>query len=204
MKRLLFTSLLLSVIVVLHAQHRSRTTKNLPNWTKGTIVMQSGDTVRCDLRYNRMTPEGLLQVRENENVFTLTAKEVKAFSYFDEKKNATRNFYAFTILPDPTEPSREFFLESIYSDTNFFILNHRTIGYPHDYMEYTPFKRQGPINKQYILEVRSGKVVPMSKENTLMLLSAHETEIQSYIESHRVKFKTVSDFINVFEYNRSL
>jgi hypothetical protein len=204
MKRLFLFTVLFCVVVSLSAQKRSRVTKNLPDWTNGIIVMQSGDTVRCDLRYSRMTPGGLLQVRENENVFTLTAKEVKAFSYFDEKKNATRNFYTFTVLPDPTEPSREFFLECIYSDANFYILNHKTIGYPHDYMEYTPFKRQGPINKQYIMDLRSGKVLPMSKENTLVVLSAHKTEIMTYIQTNGLKFKTVGDYINVFEYNRSL
>jgi hypothetical protein len=205
MKRLLFSFLLIGVMLPIHAQTKSQITgKDLPAWSRGTIVLQNGDTIQCDLRYSRMTPEGLLQVRDNENIITVTAKDAKAFSYFDEKKNAVRKFYAFTMLPDPTAPTREFFLECVYGNDHFSILNHRTIGYPYEYMEYSPFKRTAPVNKKYILDSRSGKLIPLSKENTLEVLQERKPEILSYIETNGLKFKSVTDYINVFEYHNSL
>jgi hypothetical protein len=202
MKRL-FYFLGLSFILLTEAQAQLEINGST-EWSNGEIILHSNDTVNCRLRYNQILSEGVLQVLDRETILTLSVKDVKAFSFFDEKKNCNRSFYTLSLQDDGTIKSHDFFLEHLYSDDHFFILNHNTIGLAYDYMEYTPFKRKTSINKKYLLDLHSGKLLPLSKKNVLHLLQDRKKLIASYIEDNSLKLKKVSDYINLFQYYRSL
>jgi hypothetical protein len=97
------------------------------------------------------------------------------------------------------------FLESLYNDKQFIILNHRTMDVPYDYMNYTRLiSKPVRISKKYILNTRTGELLPLSKENTLRLLERRKDEITAFIQEHHLRFKKVADFIDVLEYHSSL
>ena len=173
-----------------------------PDWTNGLVVLETNDTVACQLRYNQMVPEGLLQVLDGQTVLTLSVKDVKCFFFYDPKKDRHRKFYTLSI-PMNGGVKREMFLEYIYGNENVSILNHKTMGLAHAYMEYTPFKQPIPLNKQYLLDCKTGEVLPISEENAMSLLEERQ-KVASFIESNHIRFRKISDYVKVFEYDRSL
>jgi hypothetical protein len=173
-----------------------------PDWTPGVVVLETNDTVSCSIRYNQMVPEGLLQVLDGNNILTLSVKDVKCFFYLDPGKNRYRNFFTLAV-PFEGKPSREMFLEYIYGNEHVSILNHKTMGLAHSYMEFTPFKQPIPLNKLYLLNTSTGEVLPISEKNALSFLEK-KPEVAAYIENNDIRFRKLSDYVKVFEYERSL
>lgn len=173
-----------------------------PDWTSGHVVLETNDTVSCTLRFNQMVPEGLLQVLDGDNILTLSVKDVKSFLFFDPKKNRYRRFFTLSV-PLNGYVTREMFLEYVYGNENVSILNHKTMGLAHTYMEFSPLKQATPKNKQYLLDSSTGVLLPMSKENALSLLD-NKQKVASFIESKELRFRKVSDYVKIFEYHRSL
>lgn len=173
-----------------------------PDWTSGLVVLETNDTISCTLRFNQMVSEGLLQALDGDNILTLSVKDVKSFLFFDPKKNRYRRFFTLSI-PLNGYVTREMFLEYVYGNENVSILNHKTMGLAHTYMEFSPLKQATPMNKQYLLDSSTGVLLPMSKENALSLLGNKE-KMASFIESNEIRFRKVSDYVKIFEYHRSL
>lgn len=173
-----------------------------PDWTPGVIVLETSDTVACILRYNQLVPEGLLQVREGETILTLSVRDVKCFFFYDPRLERHRKFYTLSV-PVNGRVSREMFLEYIYGNDKVSILNHKTMGLAHAYMEYTPFKQPIPISKQYLLNCKTGELLPISEENALSLLDKKKL-VNNFIEQNHIRFRKISDYVKIFEYDQSL
>ena len=173
-----------------------------PDWTPGMVVLETNDTVGCTLRYNQMVPEGLLQVLDGEKILTLSVKDVKCFFFFDGRKNRYRKFYTLSVPMNGYAP-REMFLEYVYGNDRVAILNHKTMGLAHAYMEFTPFKQPIPLNKLYLLNGETGEVLPISEENAFTLLEKKQ-QVAGFIESSGLRFRKLSDYVKIFEYDRSL
>jgi hypothetical protein len=173
-----------------------------PDWTPGVVVLETDDTVACTLRYSQLVPEGLLQVADADNILTLSVRDVKSFSFFDAHLNRYRKFFTLSI-PLEGRKSREMFLEYIYGNDRVSILNHKTMGLAHSYMEFTPFKQPVPLSKQYLLDRRTGKLMPLSEQNALSLLQKRR-KVAKYIRNHDIRFRKLSDYVNIFEYDLSL
>ena len=173
-----------------------------PEWTQGVVVLETDDTVACTLRYNQMVPEGLLQVLDGENVLTLSVKDVKSFYFFDSIRNRHRKFFTLT-LPLDGQVERETFLEYVYGNDKVSILNHKTMGLTHAYMEFTPFKQPVPVSRLYLLDLRSGELLPISEDNALSLLD-NKREVSNFIHANSIRFRRVSDYVKIFEYEQSL
>ena len=173
-----------------------------PDWTPGVVVLETNDTVACTLRYTQMVPEGLLQVADGENILTLSVRDVKSFFFFDSHRKRYRKFFTLSV-PLDGQKSREMFLEYVYGNDRVSILNHKTMGLAHAYMEFTPFKQPVPVNKQYLLDCRTGKLMPISEENALSLLDK-KGQVANYIQDNDIRFHKLSDYVKIFEYDRSL
>lgn len=173
-----------------------------PDWTPGLVVLETNDTVACTLRFNQIVPEGLLQVLDGENVLTLSVKDVKCFFFFDAKKNRYRKFFTLSVPLDGYK-NRETFMEYVYGNDRVSILSHKTMGLAHAYMEFSPFRQPVPLNKQYLLDCQTGQLLPISEENAISLLEKKH-EVTGFIETHGIRFRKLSDYVKIFEYDRSL
>lgn len=173
-----------------------------PDWTQGTVVLETNDTVACTLRYSQMVPEGLLQVEDGDNILTLSVKDVRSFSFFDARRNRYRKFFTLAV-PLDGQKKREMFLEYVYGNDRVSILNHKTMGLAHGYLEFTPFRQPVPVSKQYLLNCKTGEVTPISEENALALLQQRE-KVATYIQSNGIRFRRLSDYVKIFQYDRSL
>ncbi|HEY9488859.1 MAG TPA: hypothetical protein VIQ51_11025, partial [Chryseosolibacter sp.] len=182
----LFFSLLLSAsfINLPHQNNPNLPIQFYPDWTPGLVVLETNDTVQCLLRYNQIVPEGLLQVLDGENILTLSVKDVKCFFFFDSKKERYRKFFTLSV-PLNGQVNREMFLEYLYGNDKVSILNHKTMGLAHGYMEHTPFKQPMPINRQYLFDSRTGTLLPISEENALSLIGDNQ-KVSAFIESNGI------------------
>lgn len=172
-----------------------------PDWTHGLVVLETNDTVACELRFNQMVPEGLLQVLDGGNILTLSVRDVKCFFFFDPVKDRYRKFFTLTV-PIGGEVPRETFLEYVYGNERVSILNHKTMGLPYSYMEFTPFKQPVPLNRQYLLNCKTGALLPLSEENAFTLLEKKE-EVSRFVAKNDLRFRKLSDYVKIFEYDQS-
>jgi hypothetical protein len=202
MKRLLiYLTLYWMGILLSQAQPESTTPYSL-HWNRGLIHFKSGDSIACTLRYNHSDSHGVLQVIENDNIITLLPQDVLSFSFFDNQRKRQRKFVSLTTT---TDSPQFFFMENLYSDSRFAIVNHRTMDVPYGYMHYTRLiSKPVPMNKKYILDAGTGTMLPLSRENALRLMNTKRNEVSAYIQSHRLKFKKTADYIHLFEYHNSL
>lgn len=200
----LFFSIILSAscLQLPPANNPNLSAQYYPDWTPGIVVLETNDTVACSLRYNQMVPEGLLQVLDGENILTLSVRDVKCFFYYDSIQDRHRRFFTLSV-PLNRQVHREMFLEYVYGNDKVSILNHKTMGLAHSYMELSPFKQSIPLNKLYLLDCRKGEVFPISEENALSMLDKKESVI-GFIETNGIRFRKLSDYVRVFEYEKSL
>lgn len=173
------------------------------NWNEGAVIFATGDTVSCQVRYNLSATHSTLQIKGDDTILTILPKDVKVFSFFDPSKKKVRSFSSLKL--EPYVPGNEMFVETLYDDARFRILNHRTYGIPYEYMEYTRFiSRPVKMSKRYILDLSTGELLPMSKENLLRLITKRKTEIAAFINKHNLKFKKVADYIALLQFHHSL
>ena len=173
-------------------------------WNDGSVVFKTGDTLMCKLRYNHAASCGILQVLENEIPVTVSPLDVASFSFYDERKQRLRRFSSLAI-GQLEEKGQFFFVENIYSDHRFSIVNHRTMDVPNGYMNYTRLiSKPVPMSKKFILDATTGQLLPLSKENAIRLLENRRNEVMSYIQNNHLKFKKTADYIHLFEYHSSL
>jgi hypothetical protein len=172
-------------------------------WNNGRVIFNTGDTIACKVRFNETIAKGVLQIMENESIVTVTADDVGSFSFYDAQGDKLRKFSTMSLLKDDSQ--QKVFLERLYDDQQFSILKHKTLDVPYEYMNYTRLiSKPVLMSKRYILNVSTGELLPLSKENALRLLAHRKTEITSFIQEHHIRFKRVADYINVFQYHNSL
>lgn len=170
-------------------------------WTIGKVVFKTGDTLQCKLRFNQTGDKSVLQVTEAGHTLVLPTRDVRQFSFFDAKRSRDR---IFTTFQHPGFSGQEFYMEKIYVDSRFSILNHKTMEVPAE-LNFSRFVgKPVKIHKKYLLNESTGQLLPLSRESLFQLLEPKKTEILSYVKSNHIRFKRISDFIHVFEYHNSL
>jgi hypothetical protein len=181
----------------------NRLEENLANWVQGSIVLVTGDTVPCKMNYNPLVTEGLLQVKDEGNILTLSVREVKAFSYFDLEENKTRRFYTLPVHSEDISKTREYFLEHIYENPAIAILRHHTVqlrNYPYD-----PITHVLPVEYNFLLNVHTGELRDFNEKEALALMENKEDKVRAFMKTNNIKLrKDVKDYILVFNYYASL
>ena len=199
MKRILLVLMIASSTALL-AQNISSEKFSLA-FNRGQIIFKTGDTLTCNLRFNQTADKSILQINEEGHTLTVPTKDVRQFSFFDAKKNRNR---IFTTFPHPHFANQEFYMEKIYVDNRFCILNHKTMEVPAE-LNFSRFVGK-PVktHKKYLMDEATGQLLPLSRESLFALLEPKRTEILSYVKSNHIRFRRIADFISVFEYHNSL
>jgi hypothetical protein len=204
MKRLLYGAVWLLFFPALSfAQFKSNNAGSYSDlWNPGYVVFHTGDTVHCQLRFNPLVSEGLLQAKHGDEALTLMARDVRHFLFFDSLRNDVRSFYS---MPVADESRRYSFLECLYRDHKFSILLQRKFDVVFDYMNFSRFiSKVSSVHRPFILNQSTGELVPLSKAFALRLLQHRREEVDAYIEARDLKFKHVVDYIEVFQYHSTL
>lgn len=203
MKRLLLTITFLFVVFGMSGQTASNSVASFSaEWHRGKVIFATGDTLSCDVRFNNALPVGILQIRSSGTILTIEPEDVKSFTWYDEDKERTRKFFSLLVTTEELSSHRAF-MESLYDDREVSIVNHKTLGLPYEYMNYTRFiSKPSRVNRKYLLDFSTGQLLPMSRENALKLVG-DRNEVISFIQSRRIRFKSLEDYIDVFEFKSS-
>jgi hypothetical protein len=201
MKRLLEVCLL-SVLLFIFVT-TGEANKN-PEFYKGTVRLLSGDTLTCQLRFTRKVSEGLIQVFNDGKFQVLTVKDVSSFVFFDEAKKTTRTFLNVALKPEFSTRRHEVFVEILHSNDLLAIVNHRTIGYSKKSFQFNPFRKKTVIDNLYLLDKTTTLIMPLSKENVLAMMKENKASVTNYVESAALKFKQLSDYATLLEYQQTL
>lgn len=203
MKRL-FILTLFALCIVTSAKPATTKIKHSQPWHEGLVVLYSGDTIECKLKFTRKVSEGLLQVMKGKRIEILTVKDVAAFSYFDEEKKIVRKFITLSLMPDLSTRKHEIFIEYVYGNDKLSILNYKTLGFAPNTLQINPFRKKSVVNVRYLLNNDTGKVLPMSRENALELMDSEKQDVLSFIQAKGLRLKTVDDFISLLDYHKTL
>ena len=206
MKLMTATLLLFAVVIAnVYAQEYTSYPINFTHhWNEGKIVFRTGDTLTCQLRFNRTSLDNVVHVMDGDQIISIVTADIHSFSFYDGEKQRARNFINMT-LPSLRADSQQFLVEKIYDDGKFSILTQRTFEMPYQNLQLIRFfGKPVPVYKKFICDNESGQLLPLNKENTMKLLEARKTEVSTFIQDRHIRFKKVSDFINVFEYHSSL
>jgi hypothetical protein len=205
MKHLAASLLFFAIITNAYCQDYTSYPINFTHhWNEGKIVFHSGDTLSCQLRFNRTSLDNVIHVLDGDQIISVIAADVHSFSFFDIEKQRERNFISMT-LPALRADSQQFLVEKIYDDGKFSILTQRTFEMPFQSLQLIRFLgKPVPVYKKFVRDNESGQLLPLNKENTMKLLEARKSEVSTFIHERHIRFKRISDFINVFEYHNSL
>lgn len=202
MKRLL--GLVFTVLVFMLWLPDALSFHKKPKFYKGIVVLHSGDTLACEMKFTRKVSEGLLQIWKTDHIEVLTVKDVRSFSFEDDKKQQLRTFYNLPLIPDLATRRHEVFVERVYGNENMVIVNHRTMGFSEKSWQFNPFRKKNIVDKFYLLDTRAGLVLPLSKENILAMMKEKKEIIDSYLHSNSLKLKNISDYIALIDYHQSI
>jgi hypothetical protein len=197
MKRLLVIFIILLPLAVCASPKSNK-------WFSGLVVFHTGDTLHCDLRFTRKVTEGLIQVKAGDRIEVLTVKDVRAFSFYDDGRGYTRTFFNLAVIPDLSTRKHEIFIELLYATKTFSILNHKSLGYSENAIQINPFRKKAVVNQRYIFNNATGEVVPLTRDNILMMMAERKTEVVGYLESNNVRLKTVDDYIALLDFHAKL
>jgi hypothetical protein len=173
-------------------------------WNRGMVAFTNGDTIYCQLSFTRKVTEGLLQILDGRRIRVVTVKEVSSFSFYDSHKKRNRKYLTVSFLPSLSTREHEVFVEQLYSNNNFLIVNHRTLGYRTGKFRLDPLRKKTVVDNRYLLDNRSGKILPMERESLLQFVDDERKAILAFIQQKGIKIKSVEDFILVLDYHQSL
>lgn len=167
---------------------------HLKGWHQGVVVSTAGDTLHCYLRLTRKVSEGLLQVTQNGiQSRILTVKEVKAFSYYDPEKKYDRVFYAVVMQPETSGKPHGVFTESLYSNDEYGIVNHRTMGVSEKNFQINPFRKRTVVDNLYLVKRADKSVRAITHQEALDLLASEREKIMVFLKTN-ARLKSINDY----------
>jgi hypothetical protein len=202
MKRLFLFFLSVFFQIIVHAQNTPSAESFSHRWSEGSVVFKTGDSVRCNLRYNYTASTSILQIAEGGKILTLTPDEISSFEFFDEQRVRDRKFLSMVI---DSLQNKHAFVESIFSSDKIMLVSHKKMGFKHKYLYYTKFitKPTRMINR-YLFNVSTGQLIPLSKRNALQLMADRQKEVEDFINMNHLKFKNTLDYVQLLKYHSSL
>ena len=185
-------------------------------WIEGKVTFKNGETQYCVLNYDATVSEGLLQMKEGKRILTYTVKDVESFSFFDDYTGRWRKFYAFPLYLVQGGVVRDFFMELVYSGSQWSILRkkERWIGSltyktlsPESYIiqrTEKKFKYARYYEICYLLNMETGEIEELTKDLFFASINDKKQEVKAYVKENRLRFHTVEDYVDLLHYYHQL
>ena len=208
-----------SILLLLFALWVSSSTANAQRnayWIEGKVTFKNGDTQYCVLNYDATVSEGLLQIKEDRKILTYTVRDVERFSFFDDRAEQWRRFYAVPLYLARGKVSRDFFMELVYSGSHWSILRKKerwvgSLAYrklsPESYVLQRPekkFKYARYYEICYLLDMKTGRIEELTKELLLASVSDEEQMIERFMREHQLRLHEVEDYVTLLDYYHRL
>ena len=93
------------------------------NWALGKVYMASGSIVETELQLLISFTEGTLQIKDGEQVASLSPRQVSRFVYYDSSFSRVREFVSVPSKFQDRNGSKNIFLELIYEGDRFSLMS---------------------------------------------------------------------------------
>lgn len=197
--RFFFLSLLLHFSFTLSAQEFA-----FEYWHEGKIVLESGDTLTGNVKYDMQTD--LVQIQINDKYETYTARKVLFVEIFDKTIKRYRRMYSL-----PYNTSGEYrapvFFELLEEGKITLLcreaLEYRTISSSFYY--YSNYSRLTIVYKYFLLK-ENGDIVPFvgNRNDWLGLMNDRREEVVKFARSNRLDFDEKYHLKRIIAYYNSL
>lgn len=190
-------------------------------WHKGSIVLETRDTLKGQLKYN--IEENILQYRYSNKLITLSPNKVTSFFFYDELLKSNRYFRSLEYSPYSTYKPEMFFEVLVVGELS--LLAREYISFE-TMMRNDPFLTMDPYYNLYpnsAANYITTRVVNYNfyffntdseepevllykekKRNLLSIMKKHEEEVKNYIKDKKVLYNTRRGLVVLTEYYNSL
>lgn len=173
-------------------------------WHEGKIVLESGDTLKGDIKYNMQTD--VLQYQANNKVEAFTARKVLYCEIFDNTVKRYRQFYSLPYNTSGGYRAPVFF--ELLAEGKLTLLSRESLEYRtynSSFYYYGNYTRLVLVNKYYLLQEK-GDIVEFNdkKGDWLDKMGNYADEVQKYVKKNRLEFDNKYDLAKIVEYYNSL
>lgn len=174
-------------------------------WHDGKIVLESGDTLRGQVKYDLQ--QDLVQFSGRKGIIeAYSARKILTFEIFDKLVNQYRQFYS---LPYNTASGyRTPVLFELIGEGKLTVLGRERLEVQNSSSPYYyggSFSRTVLVNKFYLLK-ENGTIDELStrKADFMELLGKYENQVNEYMKNNKLKLDDKQDFIKIIAYYNSL
>ena len=173
-------------------------------WHEGTIVLETGDTLKGSVKYDMQTD--LVQIQVDNKLETYTARKVLFVEIFDRTIKRYRRMYS---LPYNTsgEYKAPVFFELLEEGKITLLcreaLEYRT--YSSSFYYYSNYSRLTIVYKYFLLK-ENGDIVPFvgKRNDWLDLMNDRRDEVQKFARDNRLDFDEKYQLKRIIAYYNSL
>jgi hypothetical protein len=195
--------LFLTLLIVLAAQLAPAQRFASEFWHAGKMVLDTGDTLRGNLKYD-MTAD-ILQLQIEKRLESYTARKVLFFEIFDETVSRYRIFYSLPYAQAGLYKAPVFF--ELLQEGKLTVLcresiEYRTTSSPYFYGSYS---RLVEVNKYFILKEDGTITEYKGKKNDWYdLMPNKKSEVERFAKDNRLSLEEKYELSRVIEYYNSL
>jgi hypothetical protein len=172
-------------------------------WHDGKIILDTGDTLRGQVKYNMQND--LIQLLSKNKLETYTARKIVTFEIFDITTKRYRLFYSLPYAFKGQYKAPVFF--ELIEEGKMTLLAREVLEVKtySSYYSYGASTRIVLVNKFFFLK-DDGSILPFSgkKNDMIQLMGTKGEEVEKYIKEHKLNFDRKYDVGRIVEYYNSL
>jgi len=206
MRKLLFFSLLLTAAASYGQQYPSNNTRgqqfSFEYWHKGYLILEGGDTLKGQLKYNLQTD--LIQIQDGNRLETFTARKVVFYEIFDALQNEYRRFFSLPFSAQGAYKAPVFF--ELLTEGKMTLLAREVLEYKtySSFYYYGSYTRLVLIYKYFLLEEDGDIQEFVGKKNDWLYAMGNQGEqVQKYVKSNKLDFDEKKDLTKIVEFYNS-
>jgi hypothetical protein len=173
-------------------------------WHEGKIVLESGDTLRGNVKYDLQND--LLQLDADNKLESYTARKVLFFEIFDKTVKRYRQFYSLPYITSAQYKAPVFF--ELLSEGKMTLMCRESIEYrssPSSFYYYGSTTRLVLVYKFFLLQDNGNIDQFVGKRNDLLELMGNKSEaVEKYIKANKLSVDDKYEFAQIVAYYNSL
>ena len=173
-------------------------------WHEGKIVLEKGDTLRGNIKYDLQND--LVQYQIPNSIETFTTRKVLMFDIFDETVKRYRQFYSLPFAGVTQYKALMFF--ELLEEGKLTLLCRESLEYRSSssaFYYYGSYSRLVIIYRYFIMNEK-GEINEFNgkRKDWLDIMGKQAGEVQKYAKVNRLNFEEKYDLTRIVEYYNSL
>lgn len=173
-------------------------------WHTGKVVIDSGDTLRGNLKYDMSND--ILQVQIDKRLESFSSRKVLFFEIFDESVKQYRTFYSLPFSQGAQYKTPVFF--ELLEEGKLTVLTRESLEYrttSSPFYYYGTISRPVLVNKYFILK-ENGDIEEFrgKKNDWLELMRTKADDVEKFARSNRLSFDEKYQLGRIIAYYNSL